>query len=71
MQGDAETAWPIFHKAAEDYLEWLCKDVVADKGPAGERGRGKLPKFVEREVAATAPCSSNDTTYCEGPEEDS
>ena len=58
VQGDAQTAWQIFHKAAEDYLEWLCKDVAADKGPAGERGRGRLPKLVEREVAATARCSA-------------
>ena len=54
MQGDVETAWQIFHKASEDYLEWLCEDVAADKSLAGERGRGKLPKLVEREVAATA-----------------
>ena len=58
-QGDAETAWQIFHEAAEDYLEWLCKDVAADKSPAGERGRGKLPKLVEREVAATARNSAD------------
>ena len=60
VQGDAETAWQIFHKAAEDYLKWLCKDVAADKkSPAGERGRGKLPKLVEREVAATARNSAD------------
>ena len=59
MQGDVETAWQIFHKAAEDYLEWLCNEVSEEKSPAGERGRGKLPKLVEREVAATARNSAD------------
>ena len=30
-QGNVESAWQIFHQAAEDYLEWLCNDVSEEK----------------------------------------
>ena len=71
-QGNVETAWQIFHQAAEDYLEWLCNDVSEEKSLAGERSRGKLPNLVEREMAPTArnsadlqPKTANSTTHRE------